>query len=114
MNRRPKEWATLGGRYMWMLDYYKRLGVSGRELSERARINPTSMATWADRFRKDPDADLTLSSVRALRRAIGVPWEWIADNEGWPSEEIRRQFEGDKPVIRAITSHKAQGGRPLK
>lgn len=108
MNRRPKEWATLGGRFMWMLEHYKRLGVSGRELSERAGLNTTSAATWADRFRKDPDADLTISSVRSLRRVLGVPWEWIADGEGWPSDEIRRQFEGDKPVVRTLHPHKAR------
>jgi hypothetical protein len=93
---------------MWMLEHYKRLGVSGRQLCERAGLNPTSTATWSDRFRRDPDADLSLSSVRALRKALGVPWEWIADNEGWPSEEIQRQFEGDKPVVRALHPHKSR------
>ena len=93
---------------MWMLDHYNRLGVSGRELCKRAVINPTSIGTWSDRFRKDVDADLKLSSVRALRRVLGVPWEWIADNEGWPSEEIRRQFEGDKPVVRVLHAQKSR------
>jgi len=37
-----------------------------------------------------------------------VPWDWIAENDGWPSEEIRRQFEGDKPVVRTLHPHKAR------
>lgn len=110
MNRRPKEWETLGGRFMWMIDHYKRLGVSGRALCERAEppLSPTTIGTWTGRFRREPDADLHLSSVRALRRVLGVPWDWIADNEGWPSEEIRRQFEGGhKPVVRVLRAHKS-------
>ena len=109
MHRRPKEWETLGGRVMWMVDHYKRLGVSGRELCERAQLNPATIGSWTDRFRRETDADLTLSSVRAIRRVFNVPWDWIADNVGWPSEEIRRQFEGDRPVVRALHAHKARG-----
>lgn len=110
MNRRPKEWDTLGGRFVWMLGHYKRLGISGRQLCDRVGLAPTTISAWADRFRRDPGADLQLSSVLTLERMFDVPLVWIAKNEGWPSEEIRRQFEGHrqtpKQVVHVLRAHK--------
>lgn len=54
-------------------------GISQRELSKRAGLNPNHVGTLLSRLRKNPDGDIERDTLAALARGGGVSLEWLAE-----------------------------------
>lgn len=72
---------TLLERLQWILTAR---GLSQRELSKRAGLNPNHLGTTMHRLRSNPDADIERDTLGALARAGDVGLEWLAEGKGAP------------------------------
>jgi len=86
---RPGEWLTLHGR---IRDVLARRGWPASRVSEAAGFTRTYLSTQLKRM-EDEDHDMTVGTVLKLAEALKVSPGWLAANEGWPDEEIRRDVE---------------------
>lgn len=100
VSRRPKEWETWQGRLLWMIRHVVPSEMSLRSLSTKATGKPTALAAQIPRL--EAGGDLNFSTIAALQAVLGFSWDWLAENKGWPTEEIRRRMGGSAPPIRAV------------
>jgi hypothetical protein len=86
---RPTEWLTLHGRIRDVLD---RRGWPAGKVSEAAGFARTYLSTQLRRM-EEQGHDMTVGTVLKLAGVLRVSAGWLASNEGWPDEEIRRDVE---------------------
>lgn len=100
VGKRPKEWETWQGRLVWMIDHVVPSEMTMRDLARKALLPETSLSVQVPRLRDG--GDLHFSTILALQKVLGFSMEWLAENKGWPTEEIRRRMGGSAPPMRMV------------
>lgn len=72
---------TIGERIDWAL---KQAGLSAREASRRAGLGETQLGLVIARYRKNPDAEVTLPMLLMVARGLGVVDAWLLTGRGNP------------------------------
>ena len=76
---------TVGARIESILE---RQGISARELSRRAGLGETQVGMVIARYRKNPNAEVTLVTLQAIARAANVSPAWLLTGDGSPDGEL--------------------------
>lgn len=93
-------------RLLWMIDRVApppptQGEMSLRGLAEKAGLPKSGLSVQVDRLRSG--GGMKFDTIIALQRALGISWEWLAENKGWPTEEIRRRMGGSSaPPLRSV------------
>ncbi len=87
---RPQAWDTMAGRIAYMMD---RRGIDSlAELGRRAGISERQMANTQRRLAQGKT--VYLDTMKKIKEALEVEWDWLVDNIGYPNDAIRLLIEG--------------------
>lgn len=73
---------TVGTRIEQIL---QRMGISARELARRADLGETQVSVLINRFRKNPNTQVTVETLRAIAKGASVSEHWLITGRGDPS-----------------------------
>lgn len=88
---------TVGARIEWALNQQ---GISAREASRRAELGETQLGLVITRYRKNPEAEVTLPMLLKIARGLGVRDTWLLTGRGDPFKDDPSMTTAGPPLLR--------------
>jgi hypothetical protein len=113
VGHRPRV-PSVADRIQWVIDH---LNISARELSRRAGLQETQVGVVIARYRRNPNAEVTVPVLNAIAKGGGVSAAWLITGRGSPTSDDDVQQHPDELVAEPragvrVSTHEP-GHRPV-